>query len=464
MDENKVEATDEGQYVLAGFLKSQPLDDLIKSLIILRDNMPKLDDDDEDGFEAWRQDIKGKLIAAGITMDSLSNVTPPGEIVSLTPSGEIQFAIDGDDQQVQDESSSYETAYGLLFKWILSDKPAPHSAPKIDELIPQLKSISLKKHTMPNNKLSNEMQHGIIGDGPQDLIVSSRATRGKPAEITAYTIVTYEGEDGIVKSTKSLTEYDRQVGDTLVSLWLYGDSNHIITPEIVFRNLTHRTQSETPSPQQIGAVTRSIEKMRRVHVYVDATEEMKKRGLIEEGQQVIFDDFIINLRAITVKSAGKTLKAYKMHSEPILLTYSKMTKQLITTSADLLDIKKVDKQGRITPTSIANTEPRIAVKGYLLRRIEVIRNDAEKTAEKQRKENARAKRAGETPKKIKREQEPTILFDTLFKETGIDTRDAKTDTRKYVFQVLDFYKAKGRIKAYKKRVVGRAVTAVTIEI
>ena len=204
--------------------------------------------------------------------------------------------------------------------------------------------------------------------------------------------------------------------------------------------------------------------MRRVHVYVDATEEMKRRGIISDGQQVIFDDFIISLRAMTVKSSGRTLKAYKMQSEPVLLSYSKMTKQLITTSADLLDIKRLDKRGNITTTSIPNTENRIAVKGYLLRRIEVIRNDIAKTAEKQRKENARAKRTGETPKKIRQEQEPTILFDTLFSEIGITKKDAQTDTRKYVFEVLDFYKAKGRIKAYTKRTKGRAVTAVTIEI
>lgn len=461
MDENKVEANNEGQYVLAGFL-TQPLDDLIKSLIILRDNLPQNSPDDAAGFEEWRQSIKGKLIDAGITIDELSKVTPPGEIVSLTPSGEIEFYIDSEEEPA--EKTLQDLSYGLLFKWILSDEPAPQKIEAIEELIPQLKSISLKKHTMPNNKLTNEMQRGIIGDGPQELIVSSRATRGKPAEITAYTIVTYEGEDGLVKSTKSLTEYDRQVGDTLASLWLYGDPNHIITPEIVYRNLTQRTQSETPSPQQIGAVTRSIEKMRRVHVYVDATEEMKRRGIISDGQQVIFDDFIISLRAMTVRSSGRTLKAYKMQSEPVLLSYSKMTKQLITTSADLLDIKRVDKHGNITTASIPNTENRIAVKGYLLRRIEVIRNDIAKTAEKQRKENARAKRAGETPKKIKQEQEPTILFDTLFAETGITKKDAQTDTRKYVFEVLDFYKAKGRIKAYKKRTKGRAVTAVTIEI
>ena len=415
---------------------------------------------DKLSIQDFRLLARQKVTAAGVNRELLDKYKPTGEMLLVHI--DRQFARAAGIGNCENDEC-YLSLLDLL-AWILSNGPTTQDNEAVEEFLPQLKSICLKKHTMPNNKLANEMQRGIIGDGPQELIVSSRSTRGKPAEITAYALITYDGEDGLVRSTKSLTEYDRQIGDTLASLWLYGDPDHIITPEIVYRNLTQRTQSETPSPQQIGAVTRSIEKMRRVHVYVDATEEMRRRGTISDGQQVIFDDFIVSLRALTVKTSGRTIKAYKMQSEPVLLSYSKMTKQLITTSADLLDIKRVDKHGNITTASIPNTENQIAVKGYLLRRIEIIRNDKIKTAEKQRKEDARAKRAGETPRKIRQEQEPTILFDTLFAETGIAKKDAKTDIRKYILEVLDFYKAKGRIKDYKKRTNGHAVTAVTIVI
>ena len=450
--------------ILDGFIvNGNLLDDFIKALIILRNNIPAFDKGDKEGFDKWRNDLKSKLTEAGVSIEALAKMTPPSELVSLTPeTGEIEFSVDDPDTLTPETLK--DIPYNLLFQWILSDEPAPQKIEVIDELIPRLKSIKIKKHTIPNNKLTNEMQKGIINDGPQDLIVSSKATKGKPNEITTRTIVSYEGEDELVKSTKSLTEYDRQVGDSLASLWLYGDQNHIITPEMVYRCMTQRTQSETPSQQQIDAVTNSIEKMRRTHIYADASDEMRKRGVISENESFIMDDYMVNLRAITVSSSGRIFKAYRMQSEPILLSYSKFTKQLITTNADLLDIKKIDAHGHITTTSIANTENRIAIKGYLLRRIEVIRHDQEKTAEKQRKENARAKKHNETPKTIEPEQEPTILFETLFQETGITKPDAKTDARKYIFDVLDFYKAKGRIKAYKERKQGRAITAVTIEI
>lgn len=452
--------TEDGQFYLDGF---EPLNQLKSALEIIRDMLPAFDDNDTNGLTKWAQLVRERMIAEGLSLDALAKITPPLKGTPATVEGGdiVLYAADNYKPPTNDDLIAL-AGYALLSYWILQGDENSPSNEEIAEILPQLKSVYVSKHTMPNNKLANAMQHGIIDGNPVDLVVSSRATRGKSAEITSYTIVSYEGENGLVN--KSLTEYDRQVGDTLASLWLYGDPSHIITPEIVYRNMTQRTQSETPSPQQIGAVTRSLEKMRRVHIYVDATNEMRKRGAIGSNDTAIFDDFAISLRGVTVISSGKTIKAYQIKDEPILLAYSRMTNQLITTSADLLDIKRLDKNGRITTTSIANTENRIAVKGYLLRRIEVIRNDAAKTAEKQRKENARAKRAGETPKKIKPEQEPTILFDTLFTETGITKTDAKTDTRKYVFEVLDFYKAKGRIKAYKTRSKGRAISAVTIEL
>ena len=140
MDENKVEETAEGQYVLGGFLvNTQPLDDFIKSLILLRENLPKVDADDAAGFETWRQGIKEKLIDAGVTIEELSKVTPPGEIISLTPNGEIEFYVDDGDAPTK--RSHEELAYGLLFKWILSDEPTPQKIEAIEELIPQHRCV-----------------------------------------------------------------------------------------------------------------------------------------------------------------------------------------------------------------------------------------------------------------------------------------------------------------------------------
>ena len=204
--------------------------------------------------------------------------------------------------------------------------------------------------------------------------------------------------------------------------------------------MTHDTGTGHPSPQQIGAVTKSIEKMRRIHVEVDATEEMKKLGVSLNGEPIKsckFNEFLLSLREVEVKTGGKIVRAYKILGEPILLTYAKMTKQMATVSSELLAVKEVvkdkstDKIKRITDSVIASSEIRIAAKGYLLRRIAVIKNDKKNKSKK---------------------QSNVIKFESLFEETGIQ-KDSKTarNIKEYCYQVLDYWKGMKFIKDYEKR-------------
>lgn len=53
----------------------------------------------------------------------------------------------------------------------------------------------------------------------------------------------------------------------------------------------------------------------------------------------------------------------------------------------------------------------------------------------------------------------TILFDTIFEETGTqtDVKQYKANNRKYVFQVLDFFKASNFIKNYNIKKNGHQI-------
>lgn len=305
-----------------------------------------------------------------------------------------------------------------------------------------LPTIHYKKpewHTMPIQKLATELQHDLINNGAVDLIV---ANKGKENEITSYVLATCNEVDSII----SLTEFDRQVQDAISSLWEHGHKDHIITPDIVARAMNHKTQTEYISPQYKGAVTKSIEKMRRIHIALDASEEIRKRKTILDGEKIDsfkVDDYLLSFKGIEIGAGGKTVKGYLIQSEPLLLTYAKMTGQIATVDARLLDIKKVSKNGKATTVSIVNTEPRTAVKGYLLRRIAVMNNDRTKKTHK---------------------QSNIILFDTLFEETGIPQDNNSANTKKYAFQVLDYFKAMNYIKGYTKRKNRKSFDAVIIDL
>ena len=70
----------------------------------------------------------------------------------------------------------------------------------------------------------------------------------------------------------------------------------------------------------------------------------------------------------------------------------------------------------------------------------------------------------EKPLAAFRKQSDTILFATLFKETGTETtnRDRIMDNRNFCFDVLDYWKATGYIKGYKQQTKGRSITGVDI--
>ena len=312
-----------------------------------------------------------------------------------------------------------------------------------EKMLPTLQSKLPEWHTMPIQKLASELQHGIINNGAFDIVV---AGKGKKNEITSYVLATYEPSDTITMTGKPYTEFDRQVHDAVSSLWEYGHESHVVTPDMVARAMTNKTQTEKVSPQFKEAVTKSLEKMWAIRIELDASKEIKKRKVIQDGEPLkkyIYSGNLLALEKLEVEAGGKTVKAYHILREPVLLEYAKMTNQLATIDTKLLDIKEVDQKGNITAVSIKSNEARVAVNGYLLRRIAVMKND--RTQRKQKQSNI-------------------ILFDTLFEETGIPQEKHPKRIKDYTFQVLDYFTATGYIKGYSKRKNGKSFDAVIIDL
>ena len=301
-------------------------------------------------------------------------------------------------------------------------------ADEVRAALPQLSSIIPQKHVMPNNKLANSLTKDIIDAGAIDLVVSGR---GK-TEITTRCILTYEGDNVKLSGRQPCTEYDRNVADAVTSLFLYGDPSHIITPATVYRAMIHSTGTETPSPQTLGAVTRSLDKGRFVRVQIDCTQELLRRNASFNGEQITggkVDTYLLPLEKIEVMAGGKKVTAYKIIKTPVLYDYARLTKQVLTVPAKLLDVPNA-----------SNTEQRISIKGYLLRRITVMKG---KTAQSNR-----------------------ILFEKIWDAAGKPDPSPKEAQRirEYTFTVLDYWKKERYIKGYKAIKEGKAYTAVEIQL
>lgn len=335
----------------------------------------------------------------------------------------------------------------ILFAFIERENPTPETAESIAAKLPLVQGIRPTAHTMPNNALMNTLQQKpAINAGAFDMVVAN--AKGRRKEITAYTMIEFDpGETSIKITDAKLTEYERQVSDAIISLWITAKEENlppVFTPDMIFRAMPGG--SDKASPQQKGAITKAIEKFRRLHIYVDATEEFTKRGIIPNGSKYVFDEYYLNVRRHTgqIKNGGAIVQGYEILSQPVILTYSKLTKQLLTVSAKYLAIEKV-KQGRASGELVTMTADRQAMTGYMLRRIAVMKHD--------RKNKVQT-------------QSNVILFDTLFAETGTTTTDRKQTmlNRNFCFDVLDYWKVSGFIKGYSKQKKGRSVTGIAIDL
>ena len=244
------------------------------------------------------------------------------------------------------------------------------------EIIEHLTSVLPEKYVVPNNKLANTMTRGIIDIGR---ITLEESRRGAKKLVETTCILTYEGDNVHLSGRQPFTEYDRNVYNAVSSLYVYGDQSHVVTPAMVYRAMTGLTDSEKPTAGQLAAVTRSLDKMRFIRARIDCTEELKMRRITLNSKQINggeIDTYLLTADAIKVQAGGQTVRAYRIIKTPILYEYAAAVKQVLTLPASVLDVKEisemtVDGANNLTIRArLPNTESRILIKGYLIRRIE----------------------------------------------------------------------------------------------
>lgn len=350
---------------------------------------------------------------------------------------------------------------------------AARIAMNAQQILPKLQSAGTVKYfSSPNTPLSNALSGDskgeLIGAGAVDLPVMAI---GRKDETTIYAMATLENMEGVTITGKPWSDYDRAVHDaafTIAQDRIKRNQPPLATSDMIYRQMTNKRAGEYVSPQQRGAVTRSIEKQRKnIRVSVDASEEMKRRKIEVNGQKVTKfkqEDFILPARKIEIQAGGENVTAY-LFSNMILGEYAQLTGQITTIKTELLDIKEMGQDGKPTAVSLPNSVNRIAIKSYLMRRIKQAEHDF-REYEGRRRKYEKDKAAGKNPKRPAKPNSNIILFETLFNSAEITAKgSSRSDAQKYIAQVLDFWRARGVIRSYKlrKREKGKGYDAVIID-
>ena len=282
-------------------------------------------------------------------------------------------------------------------------------------IFPEIESVRTTRPTTfltPIDKITNKAFDGAFNDGEETgVAVISRAKSRKPI----YTMVSVdfsELENIQISGRRELTAFDREVHDSIVTLFVEG-GNVFITTNMIYQTMTGKMNSHC-SPKQAEAISDSITKLMFSHVKIDASEEAK---LDKRVSRTKYDSNAINAKRVTISLNGQTAEAIKILDTPILFDYARQKNQI-----GRFDVKLLD-----TPNN--KNEETIILEGYLRRRILGIKGSSSLS--------------------------PTILYETIYKQLDLSNiksesalRNKKQKIRDTVKKALDSYKKEGFIKGY----------------
>ena len=303
-----------------------------------------------------------------------------------------------------------------------------------------LQSLTPKNYKIPNNKLMNALQNSQIINDPTDLIVSNKG------DITAYVFATYNDEEtGIKLINNNLTQYQTDVSNAVITIWKQAQEEKkpaAFSIDMIYKYMPGG--GEKASEKAREEIKKSLEILSNLKIELDATEEMQKRGKINDGDKFTIKENYFNLRKAThkIKNGGQEVEAYQILSTPLIWNYAEMTNQILTIPRKYLTITKV-KNGKITNEVIQMGETRQSITSCILKRIEIMKRD--------RKNKTKT-------------QSDTIRLDYIYKTAGIkeQTKVERKRNNDFILSVMEYQTAAGNIKGYEKVMNGKQFAALKI--
>lgn len=287
-----------------------------------------------------------------------------------------------------------------------------------------LRSMIPKVAVINNSKLAQNITKDFVGAGEIELDVG---TAKKPLTIVAS--LAYDDPALSITGRQPFTAYDRTVYNGICSLFQAGNKH--FTPVMVYRAMNGVTENRYISPQAVGAVTRSIEKLRVTKLTIDCTDQLKAYPKL---RQATVDDMLLTVKKVRVLNQnGEIQDAYAFNSIPILYDYSRSIGQVLSIPPRLLNSSK----------KLNTTEEVIVIREYLIRRIEGMK--------------------GKNALKSDR-----ITYAAIYEELGIDqtaiTKDKARKIRDNTEKLLGHLQAEGFISGFTEYKSGRTIAGLQISL
>ena len=260
-------------------------------------------------------------------------------------------------------------------------------------------------------------------DYKQEIIVRNERNYGKVVkkQVSSFVSLQYFGDlNGKLARIKG---YDQSVMNAVCSLVAAG--NAVFMLEDIWYLLTQKNrQKNKPTKRQLDRIMLSLHKYEGTKIEIDVTNEINANLLTADGERikpVIRENLLYFRELIRRTEKGKDVVAIQMIKTPILWEYSmaKANPQIVTIPVDWLKLE----------SNTNATEDTIAIRDYLLKEIRQMQT--------------------------KNRDNPVINYESLLRTIGVKMdeidRKKKGDYTRTVCNLLDAFKEKGIITAYRQR-------------
>lgn len=257
-----------------------------------------------------------------------------------------------------------------------------------------------------------------------------------------FVTVNLYADQNLSISNPNITQYDLAVMDSAYTLYVSGAP--AFTPEMIIRTMSGN-MNQTISPQMVGAVTRSLNKLKFIRIRIDCTDEMIARKKIKKGQTAHLESYLMPVKELEVKLGNqKFMHGYQFSECPVLYSYAAAIKQIIDVPRSLLE----------TNGFLSDTDDVVVIKRYLIKRIEAMKNSKNRISSN----------------KISYEwyDKNTQTIKGMFQELDYRQKDysnwrkKKSNIHQTVMAILKVFSDEGYIKDYSEVKEGKSINGVEI--
>lgn len=288
-------------------------------------------------------------------------------------------------------------------------------------LIP--KTNQPKQFIMAKDKITNTLFDGKLTVGSKDILVGMENRKSKK-ELTAVVSIDFEELPNVTIS-KTITAFDREVHDAIVSLYVDGN-NELVTPLMIYRTMTGDAKANITS-KKAEAISNSVTKCSMTRIIIDSSEEADAFGM----DKMFYEGNLLYTKKVKGEHNGKIGEWIYILEQPILYNYADNKGQIARSDIQLLN------------TPINKNDEAIVLQGYLLRRILTMQGS-----------------------RINR----NIVYETVYRHLKIEATSAgalrkkQSKIRDTSKEILQDWVSKGFIRGYKENQKGKSIVSLTIDI